>query len=77
MVENITFEHSDANQTWPDGIFDVVSMIDVMPHFPTDAQRPVFFAPANRMHNLVMARRGLTTHQLTRSDYGVPKMGSS
>lgn len=81
MAKNITFERRDANQSWSEGAFDVVCMIDVMHHVPPVAQRevflqavnhlapgglllykdmaerPLFFALANRLHDLIMARQ--------------------
>lgn len=42
MTKNIDFELRNANQSWPDGEFDVVSMIDVMHHVTPAAQRNVF-----------------------------------
>jgi 2-polyprenyl-3-methyl-5-hydroxy-6-metoxy-1,4-benzoquinol methylase len=81
MIKNITFECYDANQSWPDDIFDMVSMIDVMHHvrpaaqhevflkalahvkpgglllYKDMAERPILFALANRLHDLIMARQ--------------------
>ncbi|WHZ25493.1 MAG: hypothetical protein OJF51_000288 [Nitrospira sp.] len=81
MTKNIDFELRNANQSWPEGDFDVVSMIDVMHHVNPTAQREVFleavdhvnpgglllykdmadrplvFALANRLHDLIMARQ--------------------
>ena len=42
LAKNIRFERRNANQSWPSGIFDVVSMIDVMHHVSPTAQRAVF-----------------------------------
>jgi 2-polyprenyl-3-methyl-5-hydroxy-6-metoxy-1,4-benzoquinol methylase len=42
MTKNIDFELRNANQPWPEGDFDVVSMIDVMHHVNPAAQRKVF-----------------------------------
>ena len=42
MGKNINFECRNANQTWPEGTFDMVSMIDVMHHVPPEAQQDVF-----------------------------------
>jgi 2-polyprenyl-3-methyl-5-hydroxy-6-metoxy-1,4-benzoquinol methylase len=42
MTKNIDFELRNANQSWPEGDFDVVSMIDVMHHVNPAAQRKVF-----------------------------------
>ena len=81
MTKNIDFELRNANQPWPEGDFDVVSMIDVMHHVTPAAQRKVFleavghvapgglllykdmaerplvFALANKLHDLIMARQ--------------------
>lgn len=42
MAKSISFERRNANQSWPGGTFDMVSMIDVMHHVPPAAQREVF-----------------------------------
>lgn len=42
MMKNIAFEHRDANQSWPEDTYDVVSMIDVMHHVSPEAQHEVF-----------------------------------
>jgi len=34
----IRFEHRDAHEMWPDGLFDVVCLIDVMHHVSPDKQ---------------------------------------
>jgi 2-polyprenyl-3-methyl-5-hydroxy-6-metoxy-1,4-benzoquinol methylase len=81
MTKNIDFELRNANQAWPEGEFDVVSMIDVMHHVNPAAQhkvfleavdhmapgglllykdmadRPMVFALANKLHDLIMARQ--------------------
>lgn len=81
LTKNIDFELRNANQSWPEGDFDVVSMIDVMHHVNPAAQRKVFleavdhvtpgglllykdmadrplvFALANMLHDLIMARQ--------------------
>lgn len=36
---NIRFERRDAADTWPEGTFDTVSIIDVMHHLPQHARR--------------------------------------
>lgn len=45
----LEFLHRDAAERWPDGEFDVVSMIDVMHHVPPHAQRAVFESAAARV----------------------------
>jgi 2-polyprenyl-3-methyl-5-hydroxy-6-metoxy-1,4-benzoquinol methylase len=37
----LEFEHRDVRAPWPEGPFDVVSMIDVMHHVPLDHRRSV------------------------------------
>jgi 2-polyprenyl-3-methyl-5-hydroxy-6-metoxy-1,4-benzoquinol methylase len=37
----IRFEHRNATDTWPEGEFDVVSIIDVMHHLPTAMRRTI------------------------------------
>jgi 2-polyprenyl-3-methyl-5-hydroxy-6-metoxy-1,4-benzoquinol methylase len=77
----LNFCERDVKEPWPDGTFDVVSLIDVMHHVPQPARetvlqraadrvrpgglfiykdmadRPVWRATANRLHDLVMARQ--------------------
>lgn len=84
MTTNIDFELRNANQSWPEGHFDVVSMIDVMHHVTPAAQRrlfleaaahvapgglllykdmanrPLVFALANKLHDLIMARQWIS-----------------
>ena len=45
----IAFERRDAQQDWPSGPFDIVSVIDVMHHVPTIAQRTVIERAASRL----------------------------
>lgn len=45
----LEFLHRDASERWPEGEFDVVSMIDVMHHVPPLAQRLVFACAAQRV----------------------------
>lgn len=45
----ISFERIDAGDDWPDGPFDVVSLIDVMHHVPTKARRSVVEQAARRL----------------------------
>lgn len=37
----IEFQHRDARAAWPEGTYDVVSLIDVMHHVPPDQQESV------------------------------------
>jgi len=37
----LEFEHRDVQDSWPDGLFDVVSMVDVLHHVPSEAQGAV------------------------------------
>lgn len=37
-AELLTFEHCDVQASWPDGLFDVVSLIDVIHHIPPHEQ---------------------------------------
>jgi len=45
----LEFHRLDAAARWPDGEFDVVSIVDVMHHVPPAAQRRVFLAAAARV----------------------------
>lgn len=49
MAKNISFERRNANQSWPSGIFDVVSMIDVIHHVSPTAQRAVFMQAVDHL----------------------------
>lgn len=46
---NVSFQHLDATEPWPDGEFDLISVIDVMHHVPPAAQRAVFAQAAARV----------------------------
>jgi 2-polyprenyl-3-methyl-5-hydroxy-6-metoxy-1,4-benzoquinol methylase len=46
----LDFQHRGVDDPWPDGFFDVVSIIDVMHHLPPLAQRSVFEMAAARLH---------------------------
>lgn len=46
---NVRFQHLDATEPWPDGDFDLISVIDVMHHVPPAAQRAVFAQAAARV----------------------------
>lgn len=76
----LAFRCLDATTPWPEGDFDLISLVDVMHHVPPDAQRgvfaqaaakvapggsllykdmaerPIWRATANRLHDLVVAR---------------------
>lgn len=45
----LRFECRDAGDEWPEGYFDVVSMIDVMHHVPPQAQKAVFAKAVSRV----------------------------
>jgi 2-polyprenyl-3-methyl-5-hydroxy-6-metoxy-1,4-benzoquinol methylase len=45
----LTFLHRGVEDAWPEGPFDVVSMIDVMHHVPPAAQRETFDHAAGRV----------------------------
>ncbi len=45
---DVSFKCLDATQPWPDGAFDLISLIDVMHHVPPTAQRGVFAKAAAR-----------------------------
>ncbi len=47
--ELLDFVHLDAAQPWPQGDFDVVSVIDLMHHVPEDQQRTVIHEAARRV----------------------------
>ncbi|GAA3227452.1 class I SAM-dependent methyltransferase [Actinocorallia longicatena] len=38
----LSFERRDSREEWPQGAFDVVTMVDVIHHIPVAAQREVF-----------------------------------
>ncbi len=44
-ADRLTFTHLDAQAPWPEGLFDVVCLIDVMHHLPAEA-RPKVIAQA-------------------------------
>ncbi len=41
QLDTLEFRHLAVEEAWPEGEFDVVSIIDVMHHVPPDAQRDV------------------------------------
>ncbi|MEC9374274.1 MAG: class I SAM-dependent methyltransferase [Planctomycetota bacterium] len=47
--ERVRFERRDLEEGWPEGAFDVVSIIDVMHHVPPAAQRDVIRTAASRL----------------------------
>lgn len=46
---DIRFEHIDVRSPWPDAVFDVVSMIDVMHHIPASKRQDVISTVASRL----------------------------
>ena len=46
---SVRFERRDAADTWPAGVFDAVSIIDVMHHLPLHARRTVVHQAASRV----------------------------
>lgn len=81
LNNNLKFLYLSATSAWPEGVFNVISMIDVMHHIPPAQQQqaietaiakmppngvllykdmanhPWYFAWANRLHDLVLARQ--------------------
>lgn len=49
LTKKLMFEYRDARKELPEGIFDVVSMIDVLHHVPPDAQAAVIKAASARV----------------------------
>lgn len=47
--DTVEFRHLDVEEPWPEGPFDVVSMIDVMHHIPPAAQPGIFAQVAARL----------------------------
>lgn len=47
--DRLSFQCRDANAEWPEGSFDVVSMIDVMHHVPPAAQQAAFAKAVSRV----------------------------
>lgn len=45
----LSFEHRDAAAEWPEGPYDVVSIVDVMHHVPPQYQRSVIETAASRL----------------------------
>lgn len=45
----VRFEHRDANAAWPDGDYDVVSMIDVMHHVTPSEQQHLIVEASRRV----------------------------
>jgi 2-polyprenyl-3-methyl-5-hydroxy-6-metoxy-1,4-benzoquinol methylase len=45
----LTFRHASVEEPWPEGGFDVVSMIDVLHHIPPDAHESVIEQAAARV----------------------------
>jgi cyclopropane fatty-acyl-phospholipid synthase-like methyltransferase len=63
QAARLHLEHCDARAAWPAGVFDAVTMIDVMHHVPPAAQEGVFaraaakLAPGGRLVYKDMAQR--------------------
>ena len=45
----LEFRHLRVTDPWPEGLYSVVSMIDVLHHIPVEAQRQVFMESAARV----------------------------
>lgn len=45
----LRFEHCDIRDNWPDGLFDVVSLIDVMHHISPSEQRNVLMMAVGKL----------------------------
>ena len=50
-TDRIRFVHVPVGQPWPQGLFDVVSMIDVLHHVPASMQRDVFREAINHVRS--------------------------
>lgn len=48
-VSRLSFQHRRVQEPWPDGPFDVVSIIDVLHHVPPDQQSRVIASAAERV----------------------------
>ena len=83
-ANKLSFKAVAVEEPWPEGQFDVISMVDVMHHIPGEsraplfdmvadrlaagglflykdmAQKPVWRALGNRIHDLVMAREWIS-----------------
>ena len=49
VPSRLNFELRDASREWPEGPFDVVSIIDVMHHVPKEHQRSIIEQAAARL----------------------------